>query len=98
MPKSYYVVVFIMLIAIMLLLTYIAAGVVEIRNKIKVFDAYIDSNHPRFIKILDYSSSNYINLEKLADLKNSLDAKKNFIEGLDHVSVHGENIIVTKED
>ena len=84
MPKTYYVVVFIMLIVIIFLLIYIAADVAEIRNKTRAFDAYIDANHQRFIKICDDTRRTYDEVKVLSELKDSLDAKKNFIEGLEH--------------
>lgn len=84
MPKSYYVVVFFMLLAIIFLLIYIVSTISWIKSKVKHIDAYIEENHYRFIRIYESAQGNSINLEKLACLKNSLDAKENFIEGLNY--------------
>ena len=84
MPKSYYVVVFFMLLAIIFLLIYIVSTISWIKSKVKYIDAYIDENHYRFISIFESTKSNSINLEKLACLKDSLDAKDNFIKGLNY--------------
>lgn len=84
MPKSYYVVVFFMLLVIIFLLIHITACVVEIINKTKAFDVYIDTNHPRFIRIYDDTKGTFDEVKVLSELVDSLDAKKNFIEGLEH--------------
>lgn len=84
MPKSYYVVVFFMFIAIIFLLIYIASNISWIKNTLKRFDAYIDTNHQRFIKICDDTRRTYDEVKVLSELVDSLDAKKNFIEGLEH--------------
>ena len=84
MLKAYYVVVFFMLLAIIFLLIYIVSTVSWIKHKVKNVDKYLDENHYRFIRIFEYTSSINEMTNKIYKLKDSLDAKKNFIEGLEH--------------
>lgn len=82
--KGYNILFFFMLLLIIFLLIYIASGISWIKKKHKSLDNYINDNHYKFIRIFDNANNTREQLNELYHLKDSLDAKKNFIEGLEH--------------
>lgn len=82
--KGYNILFFFMLLLIIFLLIYIASNISWIKKKHKSLDNYINDNHYKFVRIFDNANNTSQKMKELCDLKDSLDAKKNFIEGLEH--------------
>ena len=70
--------------ALILILTILnMATILKIKDKIESIKRYLDDNHYTFIRTHDRVIDINNATSKLSELTESLDAKKNFVEGLE---------------